>query len=187
MANMIRSFVAVDTAPEVKVEVASLVNRLREKCPFAVKWVQPEQMHITLAFLGEVSRDFIEKAKSGLRDVGKGFAPFSCQLGGLGAFPSFTRARVFWVGVKQGDMELKRLQKAIEEALCSVGYCPEKRAFIPHLTLGRLREERVMEVLNEISFQSSFYKIAEVTLFQSVLRPAGPLYIPLEPIPLTFR
>lgn len=187
MANLIRAFVAVDTATEVKAEVAYLLNQLKEKFPFAVKWVQPEQMHITLAFLGEVSPDFIEKAKSQLRDVGKAFAPFSCRLEGLGAFPSFKRARVFWVGMKQGDEALKCLQKVVEEVLRPIGYRPEKRPFIPHLTIGRLREERVAEVLKEVSFQSSFYEIAEVILFESVLRPAGPLYTPLERFPLTVR
>lgn len=187
MPNLIRSFVAVDTAPEVKAEITRLINRLKKKFPFAVKWVQPDQLHITLAFLGEVSPEFIEKAKSQLREVEKKVAPFSCRLEGLGVFPSFQRAHVFWVGIKQGGEELKHLQKAVEEALCPIGYRPEKRPFIPHLTVGRLREERAAEVLKDISFQSSFYKIAEVILFQSILRPSGPVYSPLALFSLTSR
>lgn len=175
-SEAIRSFVAVDTTPEVKTEVSHLLSRLKERARFSVKWVKPEQMHITLAFLGEVSPDFIEGAKVELREVAGRFKPFECRLEGLGAFPSAVRARVLWVGLKTGERELTEVQREVSRALARLGYVPEKRPFSPHLTLGRLREPVDVNFINEMTFQSSTFTISRLILFRSVLKPEGPIY-----------
>lgn len=179
-SEAIRSFVAVDTAPEVKAEVSHLLSRLKEKARFSVKWVKPEQMHITLAFLGEVSTEFIERAKVELRAVAGRFKPFACRLEGMGAFPSAVRARVLWVGLKTGARELKELQREVSGTLARIGYVPEKRPFSPHLTLGRLRAPADVNFINEMSFQSSTFPVAGIILFRSILQPEGPVYSVLE-------
>jgi len=184
MNQNIRSFVAVDTASEVKGQVARLLQQLNGRTALSVKWVRPEQMHLTLVFLGEVSPDFIESAKSQLAKVASEFAPFSCKLAGLGAFPSTTHGRVLWVGMGVGGEELSRLQGRVAGSLQGIGYVPEKRPFSPHLTLGRLREPADVGFIKETTFESSIFTIDQLILFRSVLKPTGPEYTRLAELQL---
>ena len=178
--EMLRAFVAVDTTPEVKAEVSHLLRQLKERTRFSVKWVKPEQMHITLVFLGEVGAEFIEGAKVELNAVASRCRGFGCRLEGLGAFPSPVRARVLWVGLKSGEQELKELQKEVSRTLTRIGYVGEKRPFRPHLTLGRLREPADVNFISEISFRSSSFFVSRMILFSSTLKPEGPIYSVLE-------
>ncbi len=175
----VRTFVAVDTSPEVKAELSCLLSGLMGKTRLNVKWVKPEQMHLTLAFLGEVAAEFIERTKEQLAAVAVRFAPIRCQLSGLGAFPDPARARVLWTGVTTGDKEIKGLQKEVSRALGRIGYLPEKRAFTPHLTLGRIRDFGDARFIQEIKFVSSEWQIDRLTLYRSELYPDGPVYTPL--------
>ncbi len=182
--NAIRAFVAVDTSKEVKAELGRLVQELISLTRLKVKWVKPEQMHLTLVFLGEVSADFIEKAKIELGAVAERFSPIRCQLAGLGAFPEPARARVLWSGIKTGETEIKELQKEVSRALARIGYVPEKRAFTPHLTLGRIRESGDVRFIEGLDFVSSLWQVEEVILYKSELNPTGPVYTPLARFPL---
>ncbi len=179
MSEKIRSFIAVDTSEQVKYELSRLLSELKAKIVLNVKWVKPEQMHLTLAFLGEVSPDFLEKTKAQLNGVAYGFRQFKCQLKGLGAFPSSQRARVIWAGVAYGAEELRKVQSAVVRGLTGIGYKPEKRPFSPHLTLGRLKAVASLASLNETDFISSVWQIRELILFKSELYPDGPVYTAL--------
>jgi 2'-5' RNA ligase len=185
MSEKIRSFIAVDTAEQVKSELARLLNELKGRTALKVKWVKPEQMHLTLVFLGEVSPEFIEKAKAQLAIVAKGFKPFQCQLENLGAFPSVQKARVIWAGLKRGEGELKELQAAVASAMAKIGYVPEKRAFTPHLTLARIRVPDDARFIQGCSFTSSVWLIDRVIIFKSELKPAGPLYTKITEVLLS--
>ncbi|MEO0025759.1 MAG: RNA 2',3'-cyclic phosphodiesterase [candidate division WOR-3 bacterium] len=179
MTEKIRSFVAVDTSATVKGELAQLLKNLKVETEFPVKWVNPEQMHITLAFLGDVTSGFIRNAESVLRHSLAGFPEFLCRLTGLGVFPSMNRARVIWAGVGAGADRVIVLQKKVVQALLQIGFVPEKRPFSPHLTLGRLREPVNAQFITGKSFVSSEWRVSEVIVYQSELRPAGPVYTPL--------
>ncbi|MEO0019501.1 MAG: RNA 2',3'-cyclic phosphodiesterase [candidate division WOR-3 bacterium] len=184
MSEKVRSFVAVDTSEQVKSELARLIGELKVRTQLNVKWVKPEQMHLTLVFLGEVSLDFIQRAKIELGAVAQGFGPFDCRLKGLGGFPSTNKARVLWAGLEKGEDELKRLQSAVAEALKRIGYVPEKRPFSPHLTLGRLREPDSIGFIQGVSFASSNWLVKELILFKSELKPTGPVYTKISQFPL---
>lgn len=179
----IRSFVAVDTSPEVKAELSRLIVNIKGDTLLNAKWVKMEQMHFTLTFLGEVSPDFIEKTKAQLEPITRKFFPFTCIIEGIGAFPSPTRARVIWAGLKQGDKEIKQLQREVVKALIQVGYVPEKRPFTPHLTLARLREPRDVGFVNSITFKSSPFTVTRLILFRSVLKPEGAEYTIIKEFP----
>ncbi len=179
----IRSFVAVDTAPEVKKELAALLEQIKKRTCLSAKWVKPEQMHFTLAFLGEVSPEFIEQAKVQLEGVARHSPRFTCRLEGLGAFPGASKARVLWAGISDGEKEIKDLQKEVVRALTQIGYVPEKRAFSPHLTLARLRSPGDASFIKDISFQSSSFPVTRVILFRSLLKPEGPEYTILKEFP----
>jgi RNA 2',3'-cyclic 3'-phosphodiesterase len=133
-------------------------------------------MHLTLAFLGEVSQEFIESTKVRLAEVAQRHQAFTAQLSGLGAFPSPSRARVVWIGTGQGKNEVCALQADVVKALRSVGYEPERRPFSPHLTIGRLRFPDDVSRAVAVPFESESFVIDRVVLFRSVLGPAGPAY-----------
>ena len=185
MSDLTRAFVAVEVSEGARRQIADLLAKLRREPGAEVRWVKPELMHLTLAFLGEVSEDFLESAKTRLSEVARRHQAFTAQLRGLGAFPSPARARVVWVGMEQGKDEVCALQEDVVKALRSVGYQPERRPFSPHLTLGRLRIPEDVSRTVAVQFESESFAIERVVLFRSVLGPAGPVYSGLAEFPLS--
>jgi 2'-5' RNA ligase len=187
VTDLTRAFVAVEVSEGARRQIGDLLGRFRRESGDAVRWVRPELMHLTLAFLGEVSGDFLESAKARLGEVAQRHKAFTAQLKGLGAFPSPSRARVVWIGTEQGKDEVCALQADVVEALRSVGYQPERRPFSPHLTIGRLRMPDDVSKAVAVQFESESFVIGRVVLFRSVLEPAGPAYSILAEFPLSFE
>ena len=187
MSEAIRSFVAVSISEGARRQIADLLGKLGRESGGGVRWVKPELMHLTLAFLGEVSQDFLESAKPRFVEVAQQHKAFTMQLKGLGAFPSPARARVVWVGMEQGRVEACALQADVVKALRSVGYQPERRPFSPHLTIGRLRDPGDVGRSLATGFESESFTVGRVVLFRSVLQPAGPVYSVLAEFPLSFQ
>jgi len=184
MTNKIRTFIAVELSDAVRAEAQRLVERLRPAGGDA-RWVQPQNMHLTLKFLGDVREDALADV---CRVVGKAaaeFAPFEVAIGGAGAFPDLRRPRTLWIGVTQGQQELIRLQTAVERALAKRGFPKENRDFQPHLTIGRIRESgpAMTELGNQIQAHADFAAgrstVREVVVFASHLASSGPTYEPL--------
>jgi 2'-5' RNA ligase len=173
-----RSFVAAEISEQARRQLQTLISGLRNLAG-TVRWVKPEQMHLTLAFLGGVSADFIESCRGRLAEAVNGFGAFPARLEGIGAFPSAGRARVVWAGMDEGKEELKRLQAAVTRELVMVGFEPEKRQFSPHLTIGRLKIPADVRRACETQFESERFEIDRLVLFQSILRPQGPEYAKL--------
>jgi len=144
-------------------------------------------MHLTLAFLGEVSQGFLDSAREQLTDVAGRQEAFTMQLKGLGAFPSPSRARVVWIGTDEGKDDVCSLQNGVVRALTSVGYQPERRPFSPHLTIGRLRLPDDVSRAVAVQFATEVFTIDRVALFRSVLGSAGPTYSVLAEFPLPAR
>ena len=177
--HRIRAFVAVEISEQARCQLKDLLRQLQTRAG-RVRWVRPEQMHLTLVFLGEVSRNFVESARQRLADAVAGSPAFSAQLCGIGAFPGPARARVVWVGMREGEEELKRLQAEVVRQLVGVGFEPEKRPFSPHLTIGRLKVPADVRAACETQFESERFEIDRLVLFQSILKPTGPEYIRLR-------
>jgi 2'-5' RNA ligase len=177
MSEPIRSFVAVDISGGARTQVAGLVTGFRRQAP-GVRWVRPDLMHLTLAFLGEVEPSFIEAAKPELARAAAAGHSFNSRLSGVGAFPNPRRARVVWLGMEPRD-DLVALQRETVKALVRVGFVPEARPFSPHLTIGRLREPADVSALTDVRFESERFDINRLMFFRSVLRPEGPAYTEL--------
>lgn len=173
-----RSFVAVDIGDAERKAVAELQRGLKNKAG-GVRWVRPDRMHLTLAFLGEVSEDSVESAKPKLAEAVRGFAAFDARLGGVGAFSSPRKARVVWVGMSEGKGELCSVQKRVVAGLKQVGFEPERRPFSPHLTLGRLRVPADVSQICGQEFRGAGFRVDRVILYKSVLKPEGPEYFRL--------
>ena len=136
----VRCFVAVELPAEARRCIGGLVAGLREAGVRGLRPVNPDGVHLTLKFLGDVSTSTVGDVAAALEGAAAGARPFDLELRGVGGFPDLRRPRVLWVGVG-GDLEaLQRLYESVESALAPLGFPPEGRAFTPHLTLARLRE-----------------------------------------------
>lgn len=184
---MKRTFIAVkiDRDEKLEKEVHSIKLRLKNE---PVKWVDLNQIHITLAFLGDTSegsiRDVSEMLLAGLRDFGY----VELTIKGIGVFKSLTDPRVIWAGISESG-RLIELSKLIKSGLNELGILTDEHSFNPHITLGRLRSVRnpitlrtLIDDYEGVEFQKAH--ISEVVYFESILQQTGPLYLPLKKIRL---
>ncbi len=175
-----RTFVAVDLAPEVKANLQDFIRRLKGKGG-DVKWVGGHGLHLTLKFLGELSPEEARTVEAVLREVAGRHAAFPVEVKGTGVFPpGAKKPRILWTDIQAGP-DLATLQRDLELALEKAGFPREERPFRPHLTLGRVKGVRgLQDTLAELERHSedSFGRmtVARLTFFQSTLRPTGAEY-----------
>lgn len=188
-----RTFVAIDLDAPLRAALRDLQSRLK-RAPLAHlgRWVDPESIHLTLKFLGDVPAARLPEVRQALRRAAGEVAPFEFALAGLGCFPSTRQPRVIWVGVEEPSGSLERLQCIVERELGSIGFPREGRAFTPHLTLARLRDQAEVRERAELGAWLSRQEVgrlgtmraAEIVLMRSDLRPAGAVYTCLEAVPI---
>jgi RNA 2',3'-cyclic 3'-phosphodiesterase len=180
----IRTFIAVELSEEVKSTLSLLQDKLKSGSHAPVRWTDPGGTHLTLQFLGYIDSGLTGRITSAMVEAASGIHPFHLNVSGMGVFPDPRRVRVIWVGLT-GDLEtLASLQKRIESALKPLGFTPESRAFTPHLTLGRVRDDAGQEErqgLGQLVTRTTIeienrLEVNSVHLFRSQLRPQGPLY-----------
>ena len=184
----IRSFVAIDLPDRVRSALAELQEDLKDQAPpKAVRWTRPTSIHLTLQFLGDVAPGAVEAIADALRGVCADHAPFTFELKNLGVFPNPNRPRVVWVGVDEPSGALVALQKGVTQALVPLGFEPEKRAYTPHLTIGRAARHAGRHELAQVGdliTRSQVGTVGQVhvehiTLMKSDLQPGGAVYTPL--------
>ncbi len=182
--DVIRTFIAVDLPPNVLDALGQISSHLQEKLPgTAVRWVNFEKMHLTLKFLGDISRENIEMVEKIIQTEASKHGAMEIGIGGLGAFPKARHPRVIWVGV-EAPPDLFDLRRGIEDGVARLGYNYDKYEFTPHLTLGRIsrkasaRDVRLVgDVLHD--FQVGFIGVARIEavhLYKSDLHPDGAIY-----------
>ncbi len=183
----IRAFIAVDFN---NVEVVNGILTLQNKIASIgadIKFVEKENLHITLKFLGEVPHDIITNIQKALLKVK--FKPFSVTVKGVGVFPNSRNIRIVWISIEEGVNKLISLQNNIEEKLSVLGFKREKN-FIPHLTIGRIKSgrnrDKLINILNEFrDFTFGEQLIDTFHLKRSILTSKGPIYSNLYSIEAT--
>ncbi len=185
---MIRAFIAVELPDSVRQEVASLQADFKSSGA-DVKWVDPENLHLTLKFLGDIEESQTAALKEALGAGIGGLTPLDIHLEGIGAFPKTTFPRVIWVGVNQGEKQLVELGEKAEQACVGLGFPREERPFSAHLTIGRVRsKDRLAPLIKKLQvaeFRATApAPVTKIILFQSTLSPKGPIYTPLAEFPL---
>lgn len=184
MTADIRAFIAVEIPDDVKDEVGRLISHLSHQ-NLPVRWVSRDNLHLTLVFLGENPPEFIEEAKSQLALAVAEIRAFPMSLKGLGVFPNERSPRVIWLGIEQGRDELARLAQQTLKGLVTIGFIPEKRPFSAHLTIGRVRAPMPdARPIIDRPHASRAFPVKELVLFQSHLKPTGPVYERLGTYPL---
>ncbi|MCA9234876.1 MAG: RNA 2',3'-cyclic phosphodiesterase [Planctomycetales bacterium] len=189
-----RTFIAVAAIDSVHAAAVGAIERLASATD-NVKWVEPENLHWTLQFLGDLDDQEMATVCLRVTRVAAKLPAFTIEGQGVGAFPSVERPRTLWLGAGQGSEQFCALQREIEDSLLSLGFRGDARQFTPHLTLGRAsRGGNPGLVLSERLAKLADYPgeggpgatqaVDEVTVFASELTRDGPKYHVLASAPL---
>ena len=171
--NTKRLFVSIELPESVTQTIAQLDPNIR-----GVRWLEPRQMHLTLAFLGNASAEIQETLSEKLRAIS--WKPFFLPLIGLGTFPTKGSPKIIWIGVGTGHPHLFQLHKRVQEAVLGAGLEPDLRAFHPHITVARCGDvsaESVRPFLRtHAAFDAGMIHVQFFSLNSSELKPDGPVY-----------
>ncbi|MHC1740792.1 MAG: RNA 2',3'-cyclic phosphodiesterase [Anaerolineaceae bacterium] len=187
MHEMKRLFFAIELNSSIHLNLAKIINSLREVgCP-GINWVRSENIHLTLKFLGDTPTQNISVLTNTLTEVVTKIDPYNLSVVGTGCFPSAQQPRVLWAGVHATEIMLD-LQHSLDRALAEKGFPSEKRPFSPHLTLARVTDRTDGILLRNtyqklITFQKTEFGnllVDHITLFQSTLTKSGAIYTPIE-------
>jgi 2'-5' RNA ligase len=172
-----RAFIALDIGE--RLDWSALRAELAD-ADRSLKLVRPEQVHVTLRFLGDVDEGLVGPLEGVMRSAVEGVAPFTVAFSGAGAFPTARKARVVWIGMS-GAGPLELIAASLERGVVALGLPPEGRAFKPHITCARARGGRPVTLLEPLLgrwAQTGFgmMEVASIALKRSVLTPSGPIY-----------
>lgn len=188
-----RLFSALELPIELRAQLDDVLMRFRERTPRrSVRWVQSQNIHVTLRFYGDVGADLVPELEAGLARAAQIAEPIALTVQGLGAFPNPARPQVIWVGLRGDPDPLQRLAAAVEREATALGFPPEAREYTPHLTLGRVRPQlsvehhyQVLKFLEQADVQAlGEFRPEHMSLMASELRPGGSVYKCLFSTPL---
>ena len=170
-----RTFIAIELDSDVKRRIMKASEKVRNELK-GVKWVERQNLHITLKFLGEVNKEQIEKLKKVIDEISSQQQKFKISGGYLGAFPSLERARVVFFGIESGKASVIRIFEVLERKLVKNGFLKDNRPYHPHITIGRAKR-RFFDLKPYKGTKVGFeYEVRSIVLYKSTLRPEGPIY-----------
>jgi RNA 2',3'-cyclic 3'-phosphodiesterase len=193
--SLLRAFIAIELPKQIQDAVEKQTSRLRQTLGNGcIRWVPPQNMHLTLKFLGDIAASHVDFLKQLLSREAESHPPFDMQISGLGSYPTSRRPRVLWAGLHTPG-ELVSLQKSIEAGTTRLGYEQEEHAFSPHLTLGRVRPtaspvdmQKIRTALDTIQLGNiGTARVDSIHLYKSDRLPSGSMYTKLFSAPLTKR
>ena len=185
-----RCFIAIEIPETIRKSVGDIIEILK-KSGSDIKWVTPENIHITIQFLGETEESLIAAIKESLEKILAPHRPFCIKIADTGCFPDGRRPRIIWVGMEESQ-NLIHLYKDIANEMTRFGYQKEERAFTPHITIGRVKSQRnmgeLLKRLDEFKGRSiAGFEVQKITLMKSELKPSGAKYYSLAEIPFGRR
>jgi 2'-5' RNA ligase len=183
MPEAIRSFIAFDIeSPYVLERITNMQRKLAETNA-DLKFVEPENIHITVRFLGNITPNMVDRIFEGMQKVQ--FAPFDVKIQGVGAFPDMRYPRVVWAGIREGANQLRGIFSQLEQYLRSLGFAPDPKGFSPHLTIARVKSGRnkaalVRFLTENVNYEFGIVRAECLRLKRSDLTPKGPIYSTLR-------
>jgi 2'-5' RNA ligase len=176
----VRSFIAVNLNPEIEEYLTYLQVSLNVP-ETKIKWVEKNNLHLTMKFLGYISLEQTELIKSELKEITSRYSPFIIRLSSnIGVFPTYKMPRIIWLGIKGGISELKELYNSIENKLSNKGFPQEDKDFSGHITIGRVKfirdKDNFIQILKRIEVNNLTQEVGSIDLMESKLTPSGPIY-----------
>jgi 2'-5' RNA ligase len=188
ISETFRAFIAIDLPESVKSFLSEAQEALKSY-GFGVKWVRPQNIHLTLKFLGDTATADTDKIAEAMTLAAMNCPIVSLTAKGIGVFPNVRRPRVIWAGLNGQVQTLANLQQTLNAHLANLGFATDTRAFKSHLTLGRVKgkialDKMIAAIDNLKEFESESFETREVILFKSELRPSGAVYTRVQAIAL---
>ena len=176
-----RAFIAIEIPEDVKQKIAKFQSKLEKADIFRGRFVEKENLHLALKFLGEISEADVHKISKVLEEMCKKFKGFTLFLKGVGAFPSEDYVRVCWAGVDTGGLKAKELHLHVDRVLASIGSFKPDARYANHITLARVRsviDKKKLAALFEDNKEKEFgsFDVKEIKLIKSELTSQGPVY-----------
>ncbi len=184
MENALRVFWAIQPPKRVRDALVEAQGNLKALVDQPVKWVVPENLHLTLKFISSLRSDQIAKLIAQTESKLAASTAFDAALSGFGAFPNARQANVLWFGMSKGASLTAKLARKIDAAASKLDVASETQPFRAHVTLGRLSEPRSVRIDQAIPIKEQSFPVEEVVLFQSQLSSTGSVYTPLARISL---
>lgn len=188
----IRSFIAIQLAPDVKRSTTRMLQRLRQSGD-GIKWVPADNLHLTLKFLGDVDNTEVPAVCKVIQRICSHHSPFHLDFGGTGAFPSVARPRILYAGVNDASGTLTKIVSQLETSLAELGFKQEPRDYVPHLTLGRTRSTSRLansDVMDRLAAEEKTelggMQVTSLQLVASFLDKSGPTYQIMDTVTLEF-
>jgi 2'-5' RNA ligase len=183
MPESIRSFLAFDLENETVRQRLAAAQKLLVQTGADLKLVEPQNIHMTIRFLGDITLSMVEKVFEEMQKVQ--FAPFDVRISGLSVFPDLRYPRVVWAGITEGADQLKNVFSQLEPRLRGLGFTPDPKGFSPHLTIARVKSGKNKAQLAEFVTKNASYDFGTVKaeclrLKKSELTPKGPVYSTLK-------
>jgi RNA 2',3'-cyclic 3'-phosphodiesterase len=180
MQAAIRAFIAIALPVHIVRYVEALQNHLKAS-GLKLSWVRPQNIHLTLKFLGEIEPSLVEDAVTAMQSAVRENAPFELTVQGVGVFPTVRRPRVLWVGVGGQTDGLVDLHRCLDDALAAAGFARETRPFKAHLTLARIKggvaPQQLIRAMEDSGREPPrSMPVEEIALFQSRLQSTGAVY-----------
>jgi len=178
---MKRIFIAVDISEEARNKTAAYIETLRlEFRQIRVGWDKPEKLHLTLKFIGDTDESQLQKLETIVFEISQKIESFNLKIADTGVFPSPRNPRVLWIGVKDKKRNLAMINDFLDNECEKIGFAREKRNFVPHLTIGRIREpnkavELAKKHLDNV-FEPVEFKVSSIVIYESRLLPTGSVY-----------
>jgi RNA 2',3'-cyclic 3'-phosphodiesterase len=186
---MTRTFIALELDTTQQQFLGNIIRQGKQLLP-DLRWVDPESIHLTLAFLGELNDQQLEKAIAAAQYAASISNPFAYRLSGLGTFGPPRQPRVLWMGVSEPSGALDVVYRALSLALEQRSFPTEKRPFSPHLTLARIKSpltpeqlQLLQQLLSRYQFASPAYKVTHLYVMKSELFRSGAQYTCLQACP----
>jgi 2'-5' RNA ligase len=174
-----RTFLALEIPRPDREKILRIIDKFRDR-QLPIKWVEFENLHITVKFLGEIDEEKKNAVADRLKEFCGIFPSFKACLSGLGCFPGPRNPRVLWAGVKLGEDQMRLLVHDLENLLARLGFREEDKPFHPHLTFGRVKAFCKVDDILAQEFAGEPFSVEALTFFRSQLRSEGPRYEVLD-------
>lgn len=180
--TQVRAFLAIEVPEELKLKIYKVIKQFK-KTDARIKYVELENLHLTLKFFGDIDEEGIEVLSDKISSVLEEFDEFKVNIKGCGAFPNENRIKVIWLGL-ENDGIVKKLHKELDKEFVRLGFDRDKR-FSTHLTIGRMKsakgKDKVKSAIEEFrDIEIGEMNVDRIVLKKSTLTPQGPIYEDLK-------